>query len=73
MMLDKNTKERLLKLNDDQLIMIIKSIAAQNGIDIKSLNITQEHLSSLRRALSGADDADIKKAAEILKNYKGGK
>lgn len=73
MMLDKNTLERLLKLPDDQLIMIIKSIAAQNGIDIKNMNISKEQLSSLRKALSGADDADIKKAADIFKSYKGGK
>ena len=73
MMLDKNTLEKILKLPDQQLIMIIKSIAAQNGIDINNMNITKEQLSSLRKALSGADDGDIKKAAEIFKNYKGGK
>ena len=41
MMLDKNTLEKILKLPDQQLIMIIKSIAAQNGIDINNMNITE--------------------------------
>ena len=72
MMLDKNTLERVLKLPDNQLIMVIKSIAAQNGIDIKNMNITKDQVSSLRKALSGADDTDITRAAEIFKNYKDG-
>lgn len=73
MTLDKNTLDKILKLDDNQLIMIIKSIAAQNGIDIKNMNITKDQLAAIRRALSGADDIDVKKAAEIFKNYKGGR
>ena len=69
----KNTLDKILNLDDNQLIMIIKSIAAKNGIDIKNMNITKEQLASLRSALSGADDIDVKKATEIFKNYRGGK
>ena len=73
MTLDKNTLDKILNLDDNQLIMIIKSIAAKNGIDIKNMNITKEQLASLRSALSGADYIDVKKATEIFKNYRGGK
>ena len=70
MTLDKNTLDMLLKLPDDQLIMIIKRLAKEKGINLGDLNIGKEQLSALRRALSGADNADLARATEILQGYK---
>lgn len=70
MTLDKNTLDMLLKLPDDQLIMIIKGLAKEKGINLGDLNIGKEQLSALRRALAGADNADLARAAEILQGYK---
>ena len=70
MTLDKNTLDMLLKLPDDQLIMIIRRLAKEKGINLGDLNIGKEQLSALRRALSGADNADLARATEILQGYK---
>ena len=70
MTLDKNTLDMLLKLPDDQLIMILRRLAKEKGINLGDLNIGKEQLSALRRALSGADNADLARATEILQGYK---
>ena len=70
MTLDKNTLDMLLKLPDDQLIMIIKRLAKEKGINLGDLNIGKEQLSALRRALSGADNTDLARATEILQGCK---
>ena len=70
MTLDKNTLDMILKLPDDQLIMIIKRLAKEKGINLGDLNIGKEQLSSLRHALTGADSADLARATEILQGYK---
>ncbi len=70
MMLDKNTLEKILKLPDDQLILIIKSLAKESGVDISNLNIGKSQLDGIRNALSTATPEDLQKAGEILKGYK---
>lgn len=69
MKLDKATLDMILKLPDDQLILIIQKLAREKGINISNLNITREQLSTLRKSLSGATDADIARATEILGGY----
>ena len=69
MTLDKNTLDMILKLPDDQLVMIIKRLAKEKGINVGDLNIGKEQLSTLRRALSGASDSDIARATEILRGF----
>lgn len=64
MQLDRNSLDKLLKLNDKQLMSIIKGLAADSGIDPASLNININDISSLRSALSSATDEDLKKVAE---------
>ena len=70
MTLDKGTLDMILKLPDDQLVMIIKRLAKEKGINLGDVNIGKEQLSALRRALSGASDADLAKATEILRGLK---
>ena len=64
MQLDRNALDKLLKLNDKQLMSIIKGLAADSGIDPATLNINVNDISSLRSALSSATDEDLKKIAE---------
>ena len=70
MTLDKNTLDMILKLPDDQLVMIIKRLLKEKGINAGDINIGKEQIAALRIALSGADNADLARATEILKNYK---
>ena len=64
MQLDRSALERLLKLNDRQLMSMITKLASDSGIDPKDLNINVNDISSLRQALSSASDDDLKKVAE---------
>lgn len=72
MKLDKKALERLLTLNDAQLRGVIESVAAESGLDLRSLGISDMEISSIRKALSGATDEDIKRAAEQLDSFKKG-
>lgn len=70
MMLDKNAIEKIIRLPDDQLIMIIKSLARESGVDVSNLNIGKPQLDKIRLALSVATPDDIAKAGELLANLK---
>ena len=75
MQIDRKSLEKLLTLNDRQLEVMIKKIAAESGIDPSVLNINPNDISSVRRALSGATDDDIRMITHQYENYKqtGGK
>ena len=67
MQLDRNAINRMLSLNDEQLKSLIRSLAENTGLDLSSFNISATDVQSIRRALSGATDADLERAAEQLK------
>ncbi len=71
MMLDKNSVELLLRLGDDQLISVIKRLAAGAGVDVSNMQITPTQLAGIRQALSLATDDDLRRASELLQNFKG--
>ena len=75
MQIDRKSLEKLLTLNDKQLEVMIKKIAAESGIDPAVLNINPNDISSVRHALAGATDDDIKMITQQYENYKqnGGK
>ncbi len=73
MMLDKATLERILKLPDDQLLLIIKGLAKESGVDISNINIGKAQLDAIRSALSTATPQDIERAGEIVRGFKGNK
>jgi len=66
MQLDRNAINRMLSLNDTQLKSLIRSLAQNSGLDLSSFNISENDVESIRRALAGATDADIARAAEQL-------
>lgn len=67
MQLDRNAINRILSLNDEQLKALIRSLAENTGLDLSSFNISATDVQSIRRALSGATDADLERAAEQLR------
>ena len=69
MQLDKNAIDRLLMLDDAGLWGVIRTIAAQSGIDLPK-KAAPTDIASIRAALGGASDADIAAAAELLKKFK---
>lgn len=75
MQIDKKQLERLLMLNDRQLSLIITKLAAESGIDPATLNMNLNDVASIRRALSGATEEDLKNIVSQYEDYKrnGGK
>ena len=71
MMLDKKSVELLLMLGDDQLIAVIKKLAAGAGVDVSNMQITPTQLAGIRQALSLATDEDLRRASELLQNFRG--
>ena len=70
MQLDRNAINRMLTLNDDQLKSLIRSLAENSGLDLSSFQISPNDVASIRRALAGATDADLARAAEQIRDAK---
>ncbi len=69
MQLDKNAIDKLLLLDDNGLWAVIRTIAAQSGIDLPR-SAAPADITAIRQALGGASDADIAAAAELLSRFK---
>ena len=65
MQIDRASLEKLLTLNDRQLKLFINKLALDSGIDPASFNIDPKDIQSIRKTLSTASDADLKRIAEI--------
>ena len=72
MQLDRNALEKLLNMNDAQLKYVINKLAVDAGLDLSGFNISTNDIGSIRRALAGASDEDIARAAEQLKRGRRG-
>ena len=70
MQLDRNAINRMLTLNDDQLKSLIRSLAENSGLDLSAFQISPNDVASIRRALAGATDADLARAAEQIRDAK---
>ncbi len=69
MKIDKNTVDKLLRQNDDQLWRTVQMIAAQGGVNLAGVSRPRD-MTKLRSALSTLTDGDIKRAMEIVDSYK---
>ena len=69
MKIDKNTVDKLLRQNDDQLWRTVQMIAAQGGVNLAGVSRPRD-MTKLRSALSTLTDGDIKRAMEIVASYK---
>ena len=70
MKLDKRMVNRLLSLNDEQLSNVIKSIAAESGIDPAVLGLNADNIQSIRQALGMAREEDLQQMGEIYNAYR---
>lgn len=73
MQIDRASLEKLLQLNDRRLQAIITQLAAQSGIDPNEFNINLSDVQSIRTALAGATDDDLKRIVEQYEANKGKK
>ncbi len=65
MQIDRNALEKLLSLNDRQLMHVINKLAADNGIDLDGFNIDTKSVRSVRQGLANATDSDIERVARM--------
>ncbi len=70
MQIDRQSLEKLLTLNDRQLIAVINKLAADSGIDLAAFGISQGDVKNIRHALSSATDEDLMRAAELYEEKK---
>jgi hypothetical protein len=70
MKLDKRMVNRLLSMNDEQLGNVIKSIAAESGIDPSVLGLNPDNIQSIRQALGMASQEDLQQMGEIYDAYR---
>lgn len=55
---------RLLALNDEELAAMIRSVAAESGVDPSKISLTPSDIANIRAALSVASNDDLAKLAE---------
>ena len=70
MKLDKRMINRLLSLDDEQLGNVIKSSAAESGIDPAALGLNPENVQSIRAVLGMARQEDLQQMEEIYNAYR---
>ena len=70
MTLDKKSLEMLLGLDDAGLILVIKKLAADAGLDPRSINIGEKEIAGIRAALSSATNGDLSRASELIRQFK---
>ena len=70
MEIDRNALDRLLKMNDTQLKLVIRNLAASSGIDPKDFNINPSDVSSIRRVLSSVSDEELCQIARAYEENK---
>lgn len=64
--LDQNSIQRLLALNDMQLRMVLRKLAADYGVDLSGFALSHEELEQLRAMLSVATPEQIEQFMQEL-------
>lgn len=70
MQLDQKMLQRMLSLDDDRLKDVIRSLAENSGLDLSGFNISPDDINSIRTALSGATDEDLRRASKQLRDFR---
>lgn len=70
MKIDKNTIERVLNMNDEQLWKTIQYVAKKSGQQEFSSMERPTDMSKVRQALSMLSEEDIQKAVDMMKRGK---
>ena len=71
MNIDKNLLNSFAALDDESLLLAIRTIAAQGGTDLSGIGFDKTQLAALRDAMRGATDADIAAIKNFFNGYKG--
>lgn len=66
MQLDQKSLERLLKLSDDQLRVVLGKLLAEYGVDVSRVPLAQMDMTALRSVLAAATDEDISRFLQSL-------
>ena len=69
MQIDRNALEGLLSLNDRQLLSVINRLATESGIDPSQFNIDVSSVASIRQAISGASDEELKSIVDQFAEF----
>lgn len=64
MQIDRASLEKLLTLNDRQLMGVITRLVAQSGINPAEFSIDPKDIQSIRSALTSASDEELRRIAE---------
>ncbi|MBE6597705.1 MAG: hypothetical protein E7641_08580 [Ruminococcaceae bacterium] len=70
MQIDRQSLEKLLTLNDRQLIAVINRLAADSGIDLSAFGVSSGDVKKLRSALGSATDEDLERVAKLYEENK---
>ena len=70
MQLDRNALTKLLGQSDAELWQAIVTIGKEAGYDLSNRKMSDSDMAKLRKALSGASDEDIRRAAKKLEAHK---
>ena len=70
MQFDRKALDRLLMLNDRQLMQVIEKLANEYGLDLSGLGFHTDNIKELRNTLRHADDATLKSFGEQLNKGK---
>ena len=73
MKIDKRTIDELLRLPDDKLWGALRLFASSSGIQLAHRPSSPRDVMRIRRVLGQLTEADVSRAADILKNSKGGR
>lgn len=65
MQIDRKALEGLLAMNDKQLGTVISRLLKESGIDPSQFNIDTKDIASIRTAISGATDEELKNVVDM--------
>ena len=70
MQLDRKKLDRLLAMNDDQLRELVRTIAAESGVDPALLGLNPDNIQSIRHALGSATEEDLQQLNQLYADYR---
>ena len=70
MQIDRKKLDRILELNDEQLSELVRTIAAEAGVDPAALGLNPQNIQSVRQALGSATDRDLQMLNGIYEDYR---
>ena len=69
MQLNQSTLNRLLSMNDEQLVRFIRQIGAESGLDLSQIGLDASNIQALRQALGSTTEEDLKRYRAVYDEY----